>query len=73
MDLARVLAHPLKDAAAALSVAGIKDAARLIYRALQASGVPEPRVAVAAFNPHGGDGGTCGARKSTSSRRRCAN
>ena len=49
---------PLKDAAAA-SVAGT-DAARLIYRALQASGVPEPRVAVAAFNPHGGDGGTCG-------------
>ena len=22
--------------------------------------MPEPRVAVAAFNPHGGDGGTCG-------------
>ena len=57
----RVSSHiPLKDAAAALSVAGIKDAARLIHRALQASGVPEPRVAVAAFNPHGGDGGTCG-------------
>ena len=60
MDLARVLAHPAEGRAAALSVAGIKDAARLIHRALQASGVPEPRVAVAAFNPHGGDGGTCG-------------
>ncbi|WP_334160198.1 4-hydroxythreonine-4-phosphate dehydrogenase PdxA [Achromobacter insolitus] len=57
----RVSSHiPLKDAAAALSVDGIKDATRLIYRSLQANGVAEPRVAVAAFNPHGGDGGTCG-------------
>ncbi|MFC4278523.1 4-hydroxythreonine-4-phosphate dehydrogenase PdxA [Achromobacter aloeverae] len=57
----RVSSHiPLKDAAAALSVDGIKDAARLIYRSLVANGVARPRVAVAAFNPHGGDGGTCG-------------
>ncbi|PND34267.1 4-hydroxythreonine-4-phosphate dehydrogenase [Achromobacter sp. HZ01] len=57
----RVSSHiPLKDAAAALSVDGIKDAARLIHRSLQANGVAQPRVAVAAFNPHGGDGGTCG-------------
>ncbi len=57
----RVSSHiPLKDAAAALSIDGIKEAARLIYRSLQANGVARPRVAVAAFNPHGGDGGTCG-------------
>ncbi|MBB1593852.1 4-hydroxythreonine-4-phosphate dehydrogenase PdxA [Achromobacter sp. UMC46] len=57
----RVSSHiPLKDAAAALSVDGIKAATRLIYRSLQANGIAEPRVAVAAFNPHGGDGGTCG-------------
>ncbi|MGH8817781.1 MAG: 4-hydroxythreonine-4-phosphate dehydrogenase PdxA [Achromobacter pestifer] len=57
----RVSSHiPLKDAAAALSVDGIKAATRLIYRSLQANGVAAPRVAVAAFNPHGGDGGTCG-------------
>ncbi|MGY6270382.1 4-hydroxythreonine-4-phosphate dehydrogenase PdxA [Achromobacter denitrificans] len=57
----RVSSHiPLKDAAAALSIDGIKAAARLIYRSLQANGVAQPRVAVAAFNPHGGDGGTCG-------------
>ncbi len=57
----RVSSHiPLKDAAAALSVEGIKEAARLIFRSLQANGVTQPRVAVAAFNPHGGDGGTCG-------------
>lgn len=57
----RVSSHiPLKDAAAALSVDGIKAATRLIYQSLRANGVAAPRVAVAAFNPHGGDGGTCG-------------
>lgn len=57
----RVSSHiPLKDAAACLSVERIQSAARLIYRSLQANGVAQPRVAVAAFNPHGGDGGVCG-------------
>jgi 4-hydroxythreonine-4-phosphate dehydrogenase len=32
----------------------------LIHRSLRASGVAEPRVAVAGLNPHNGDGGTCG-------------
>jgi 4-hydroxythreonine-4-phosphate dehydrogenase len=57
----RVSSHiPLKDAASYLSRDRIKDATRLIYRSLQAAGVAQPKVAVAAFNPHGGDGGTCG-------------
>lgn len=57
----RVSSHiPLKDAASYLSKDRIKDATRLIWRSLQAAGVSEPQVAVAAFNPHGGDGGTCG-------------
>jgi 4-hydroxythreonine-4-phosphate dehydrogenase len=57
----RVSSHiPLKDAASVLSKERIKGATRLIYRSLQANGFSEPRVAVAAFNPHGGDGGTCG-------------
>ena len=57
----RVSSHiPLKDAAALLSTQRIVDAAQLIYRSLQANGVAQPKVAVAAFNPHGGDGGTCG-------------
>ncbi|MCU0925592.1 MAG: 4-hydroxythreonine-4-phosphate dehydrogenase PdxA [Hydrogenophaga sp.] len=57
----RVSSHiPLKDAASHLSKDRIKDATRLIYRSLQAAGVVQPKVAVAAFNPHGGDGGTCG-------------
>jgi 4-hydroxythreonine-4-phosphate dehydrogenase len=58
---ARVSSHiPLKDAAAMLSAERIVAAGTLIYRSLQANGVPEPRVAVAGFNPHNGDGGTCG-------------
>ncbi len=57
----RVSSHiPLKDAARFLSRERIKDATRLIYRSLQAAGFAQPKVAVAAFNPHGGDGGTCG-------------
>lgn len=57
----RVSSHiPLKDAASMLSQERIVDAARLIYRSLQASGTASPTVAIAAFNPHGGDGGMCG-------------
>jgi 4-hydroxythreonine-4-phosphate dehydrogenase len=57
----RVSSHiPLKDAASYLTQDRIKDATRLIYRSLQAAGFANPKVAVAAFNPHGGDGGTCG-------------
>jgi 4-hydroxythreonine-4-phosphate dehydrogenase len=57
----RVSSHvPLKDAAGMLSVERIEAAATLIFRSLQAAGVAQPRVAVAGFNPHNGDGGTCG-------------
>ena len=58
---ARISSHvPLKDVASYLEPARIKDATRLLYKSLQAVGFGAPRVAVAAFNPHGGDGGTCG-------------
>jgi 4-hydroxythreonine-4-phosphate dehydrogenase len=57
----RVSSHiPLKDAASMLSKERIVAAAQLIYRSLQASGTANPKVAIAAFNPHGGDGGSCG-------------
>lgn len=57
----RISSHiPLKDAHLYLSVDRIKDASRLIYEALKQAGFEEPRVAVAAFNPHAGEGGTCG-------------
>ncbi|SFC64822.1 4-hydroxythreonine-4-phosphate dehydrogenase [Polaromonas sp. OV174] len=58
---ARVSSHiPLKDAASFLTQERIVAATRLIYQSLQASGNANPKVAVAAFNPHGGDGGVCG-------------
>ena len=57
----RVSSHiPLKDAAGMLSQERIVEAAKLIYKSLQASGTAQPKVAIAAFNPHGGDGGSCG-------------
>jgi 4-hydroxythreonine-4-phosphate dehydrogenase len=58
---ARISSHvPLKDVAQYLTRERIVAAATLIHRSLQANGVAEPRVAVAGFNPHNGDGGTCG-------------
>ena len=58
---ARISSHvPLKDVARYIDKQRIVDATTLIYRSLQASGNATPRVAVAGFNPHNGDGGTCG-------------
>ncbi len=58
---ARVSSHvPLKDAAKYITAERIDAAASLIHKALVAYGIPKPVIAVAAFNPHGGDGGTCG-------------
>ena len=57
----RISSHvPLKEVAGYLSVERIGQAAELIYRSLLANGVAQPKVAIAAFNPHGGDGGVCG-------------
>ncbi len=58
---ARISSHvPLKDAASYLSQERITQAAELIYQALRASGMATPKVAIAGFNPHNGEGGTCG-------------
>jgi len=58
---ARISSHiPLKDAAAQVSQERIIDAAQLIYHSLRASGIQNPKIAIAGFNPHNGDGGTCG-------------
>ena len=58
---ARISSHvPLKDAPQYVTVDRIEQAATLIYESLLASGMREPKVAIAAFNPHGGDGGMCG-------------
>lgn len=58
---ARISSHiPLKEAVSYLTVDRITQAAELMYRSLLANGVSAPKVAIAAFNPHGGDGGVCG-------------
>lgn len=58
---ARISSHvPLKDAPRYITVERIEQASALIYRSLLANGVVAPKIAIAAFNPHGGDGGSCG-------------
>ncbi|GHE22889.1 4-hydroxythreonine-4-phosphate dehydrogenase PdxA [Halomonas urumqiensis] len=58
---ARISSHvPLKDAASYITEERIVAATRLISDSLSLAGNPAPRVAVAAFNPHAGEGGTCG-------------
>ena len=57
----RISSHiPLADIPKYVTGDRIKAAARLTYQTLKRAGFAEPRVAVAALNPHGGEGGTCG-------------
>ena len=61
---ARVTSHiPLKDVAASLSVEKVADAGRLADASLREAGVARPRLAVAALNPHAGDGGNFGSEE----------
>ena len=58
---ARVTSHiPLADVASALTQEIILDELELADRCLREAGFANPRIAVAALNPHGGDGGNCG-------------
>lgn len=57
----RIFSHvPLSEAASYVTQERIVSATRLIHDALLAAGMAEPRIAVAALNPHAGEGGTCG-------------
>jgi 4-hydroxythreonine-4-phosphate dehydrogenase len=57
----RISSHiPLADIPKYVTKDRIKAAARLTFQTLKRAGFAEPRVALAALNPHGGDGGTCG-------------
>jgi 4-hydroxythreonine-4-phosphate dehydrogenase len=57
----RISSHiPLADIPKYVTGDRIKAAARLTWHTLQRAGFASPRVAVAALNPHGGEGGTCG-------------
>ncbi len=56
----RVTSHvPLKDVASLVSGDKIVRALRMLHRTLVRAGV-EPRIGVAALNPHGGEHGLCG-------------
>ena len=58
---ARVTSHvPLRDVAGLLSVERIVGAIRLADATLKEAGFSRPRIAVAALNPHAGDGGAIG-------------
>jgi 4-hydroxythreonine-4-phosphate dehydrogenase len=57
----RISSHiPLADIPNYVTKDRIQAAARLTYKTLRRAGFDQPRVAVAALNPHGGEGGTCG-------------
>jgi 4-hydroxythreonine-4-phosphate dehydrogenase len=57
----RISSHiPLADIPKYVTKDRIQAAARLTHRTLKRAGFANPRVAVAALNPHGGEGGTCG-------------
>ncbi len=58
---ARVTSHvPLRAVADSLSVDRIVAAIELAHQTLQTAGFDRPRIAVAALNPHAGDGGNIG-------------
>ena len=60
----RVTSHiPLRDVAAKISADGILRAIHLAHNSVQEAGVAAPRIAVAALNPHAGDGGNFGAEE----------
>ncbi len=58
---ARVTSHvPLREVADLLTVDGIVEAIQLADRTMKRAGYERPRIAVAAINPHAGDGGQIG-------------
>ncbi|HBO39009.1 MAG TPA: 4-hydroxythreonine-4-phosphate dehydrogenase [Pasteurellaceae bacterium] len=62
----RVTSHiPFKDIVPNLSVNNVVDCIRLLYKALTQAGVKNPKIAVQALNPHGGEGGVFGDEEMT--------
>jgi 4-hydroxy-L-threonine phosphate dehydrogenase PdxA len=57
----RVTSHiPIKDISQNLTIDRIINSINLINKTIISSGIENPRIVVAALNPHGGEGGTCG-------------
>lgn len=62
---ARVTSHvPLRDVADMITPDGVCRSIRLIDETLRQAGLDQPRIAVAALNPHAGDGGNFGTEES---------
>lgn len=60
----RVTSHvALRQVADLISVEKIQRSARLVARELQRAGIRRPKIAIAALNPHGGDGGNFGSEE----------
>ncbi len=57
----RTTSHiPIKEVSNHLTLESIGRAITLMYATLKNAGIKEPRIAVAALNPHAGENGTCG-------------
>lgn len=57
----RVTGHiPFKDIASHITKENVSRSIALSYETLRMAGYENPRIALAALNPHAGDGGTCG-------------
>lgn len=57
----RVTGHiPFKDIASHITPENVSRSVQLCYDTLRMAAFENPRIAVAALNPHAGDGGTCG-------------
>jgi 4-hydroxythreonine-4-phosphate dehydrogenase len=57
----RTTSHiPIKEVSGYLTLRRVLDAISLSHTTLRKSGLDKPRVAVAALNPHAGEGGRCG-------------
>jgi 4-hydroxythreonine-4-phosphate dehydrogenase len=62
----RVTSHvPLREVADLITADRVHEATQLIHRELKANGVASPRIAVAALNPHAGEGGLLGTEETT--------
>jgi len=57
----RITSHiPIKEISEKLTIEGILNSIDMVDKTLKLAGISQPRIAVAALNPHGGEGGTCG-------------
>jgi 4-hydroxythreonine-4-phosphate dehydrogenase len=57
----RVTSHvPISEVSRLITAASIQKAIRLIHQTIKKSGIDSPRIAVAALNPHAGEGGNFG-------------